>query len=228
MPSRSPHPADQQRRRRSSSVKQLVPLDLDRSAIPSNTGATSGLTARGSTLPLPPIPATPDEMSLSRSPSPRAGGGWASPGLTSNFDNMNGRSSPRKMYPDLGMNGGASGSGSVTWASAKARSDEVNGYPSFSTRSNGFFSRHARRISHSLPKFNLGGKRDYSDKEKLGRGRWYPSNGSRLDRLKTFVGSITRRMRLRIFLVILLVLSIILFYITREYSHPPCRRTGLY
>jgi mannan polymerase II complex MNN10 subunit len=56
---------------------------------------------------------------------------------------------------------------------SKAKSDEVNGYPAFSIRNNGFFARHARSISGSLPRFNLGGRRDYAEKEKLGRGRWH-------------------------------------------------------
>ena len=158
-------------------------------------------------------------MSLSRSPSPRAGGGWSSPGLTPHFDTMSGRSSPRKPYTDLHVNGGAGfggTGGSVTWASAKARSDEVNGYPSFSTRNNGFFIRHARKISSSLPKFNLGGRRDYAEKEKLGRGRLRPNGGTTLGQIKTFVGSVTRRMRLRILIVLGIVLAFILFYTTRE------------
>lgn len=154
-------------------------------------------------------------MSLSRSPSPRASGGWSSPGLTSDFGSMGGRSSPRKHYPNLQINGGAGGSGSVTWASAKAKSDEVNGYPSFSTRKTGFFSNHARRISNSLPRFNFTGR--YSDREKLGRGRSYPGGGSFFERLKTFVGSIGRRMKLRILFVFLVILSVVLFYMTRKF-----------
>lgn len=163
-------------------------------------------------------------MSLSRSPSPRAGGGWASPGLSSEFGSMGGRSSPRKAYPDLYTNGGVSSSGSVTWASAKAKTDEVNGYPSFSTRKTGFFSRHARTISSSLPRFNLGSKRDYSDREKLGRGRSYPYGGTWPDRMKTLLGSIGRRMKMRILICLLLMLSVVLFYTTREYFGQENRR----
>ena len=154
-------------------------------------------------------------MSLSRSPSPRAGGGWASPGLSSPFDNLSGRSSPRKGYGDNYANG-VPGLNGVTWSSAKARSEEIRGYPSFSTRHNGFFSRHARQISHSFPRFNIGGGRSYAQKEKLGRGRWYPSSGSKWGRLRTFLGSVTRRMLLPILLVVGLLLSITLFYTTCE------------
>ncbi|KAI4153800.1 MAG: hypothetical protein LQ340_002096, partial [Diploschistes diacapsis] len=179
-------------RRRSSSIKAPPPLIFDRPNKSREQGATSGLKGRGSGL-LETIPGTPDGMSLSRSPSPRAGGGFSSPGLTSDFNSMGGRSSPRKTYPDLYTNAGAaSGSGNVTWASAKAKSDEVNGYPSFSTQKTGFFSRHARKISSSLPRFNIGGRRDFSEREKLGRGRSYPNSGSKLERLKTFLGNVMR------------------------------------
>ena len=153
-------------------------------------------------------------MSLSRSPSPRIGGGWSSPGLASQFDTMSGRSTPRRGFGDLHINGGFGGD-TVTWASTKTKSEEINGYPSFSTRNNGFFSRHARRLSTSLPRFNIGGRNNYAEKEKLGRGRWYPSNGSKMGRMKTYLGRIVRRMRLRLLLVIGVVLAVILFYTTR-------------
>ncbi|MCJ1408993.1 alpha-1,6-mannosyltransferase [Ptychographa xylographoides] len=163
-------------------------------------------------------------MSLSRSPSPTHGGGWSSPGLTSPFDTISGRSSPRKAYGDLHLNGGPVGN-SVTWASAKAKSEEVNGYPSFSTRNNGFFSRHARKISSSLPRFNMGSRQpSYAEKEKLGRGRWYPNGGSKLARLRTMLGSVTRRMRVRLLLVLGFILAIILFYKTP--LHLVYRRTS--
>jgi len=131
---------------------------------------------------------------------------------------VSGKSSPRKAYGDLQGNGSASVSGdNVTWASAKAKSEEINGYPSFSTRNNGFFSRHARKLSTSLPTFNMGGRRDFSDKEKLGRGRWPPIQGSRTGRFLTYTGRIIWRLRLRLGMVLGLVLAIILFYATREY-----------
>ena len=117
------------------------------------------------------------------------------------------------------MNGSTNGNG-VTWASAKARSEEVNGYPSFSTRNNGFFSRHARTISSSMPRFNLSSRKPYSDKEKLGRGRWHSSNGGRMSGLKTFLANVLRRMKLRFLLVIVILLAFILFYTTRQYQSP--------
>lgn len=186
---------------------------------PSNgyPGASSGLPVDGFAQPLPPIPGTPAaEMSLSRSPSPNRGGGWSSPGLTTPFDNVSGRSSPRKPYGGefpFSANGGASSS-NVTWASAQAKSDEINGYPSFSTRNNGFFSRNARRLSHSLPSFTRGQK-TYAEKEKLGRGRY---NEGRIRRVLAHIGMIIWRMRLRFVVVLGFLLAVILFYVTREYS----------
>ena len=106
----------------------------------------------------------------------------------------------------------------MTWASAQAKSDAVRGYPSFSTRNNGFFSRHGRKLSASLPRFNIGSRKDYREKEKLGRGRWSPNGGSRLARLKTLLGGILRRMKMRVLVLLLLTLSLLLFYLTRERS----------
>ena len=212
-------PPDAQRRRRSSSVK--VQAIRQTAATPTHVGATSGLTARSYTSHLQPVSDPPSvadnpSMSLSRSPSPRAGGGWSSPGLTSPFDTLSGRSSPRKAYGDLHISNGGTIDNGVTWASAKAKSEEVNGYPSFSTRNNGFFSRSARKISSSLPRFHMGGRQNHAEKEKLGRGRLYPNGGSRLVRLKTLLGSVTRRMRLRILIVFGIILAFILFYVTRK------------
>ena len=154
-------------------------------------------------------------MSLSRSPSPRRGGGWSSPGLT---DSAAEQSSPRKAY-DVQMNGSAKGgSHGVTWESASARSQEINGYPSFSTRNQGFFSRHARKLSSSLPTFNVGARRDYADKEKLGRGRWPPLNYSNAGRVLAHLGHMVWRFRLRVGIILGIVLAFVLFYSTRMCS----------
>lgn len=211
----------QSHRRRRSSLKTSTPsIHIQEASSPrtyGSPGASSGLPADGFAQPLPPIPGTPSaDMSLSRSPSPNRGGGWSSPGLTTPYDEVDGRSTPRKAYAaefPFNANGGTSGN-SVTWASAKARSQEVNGYPSFSTRNNGFFSRHARKLSRSLPSFNLGGSR-YAEKEKLGRGR---HSDSKLRRLATHLGRMLWRMRLRLLIVATFILSIVLFYVTRKSS----------
>lgn len=196
------------RRRRSSTSN--VPQGLN---LQGASSADSDISlARSSTQTLPPIPGTPNiPMSLSRSPSPRPGGGWASPGLSNPYANVSGRSSPNKGY--RGAHGTAN---SVTWESAKAKSEGVNGYPSFSTQNNGFFNRHYRSISNSLPRFNIGSDKSYAEKEKLGRGRWMPRDGSKLARLRTMMERVSRKMRLRLFFVIACIVMIILFYTTRK------------
>lgn len=68
-------------------------------------------------------------MSLSRSPSPTPGGGWSSPGLNINGS---GRSSPKPSHQ---------------------ASTPQSKYPSFSTQNQGFFTRHMRQLSSSLPRF---------------------------------------------------------------------------
>lgn len=206
----------QRRRRASSAAKAIASSSYIHESHSSKDypGASSGLPANGFAQPLPTIPGTPASyMSLSRSPSPRRGGGWASPGLTTPYDSVSGRSTPRPGYTEFPFNGGSSSYNNVTWASAKAKSEEVNGYPSFSTQNNGFFSRHARQISRRLPSFNLGGRKDYAEKEKLGRGRWSSGHGSRI---APFVGRTLWRWRLRIMLVFALIMAVILFYVTRK------------
>lgn len=155
-------------------------------------------------------------MSLSRSPSPRRGGGWSSPGLTDEASEQ----SSRKKYDGIQMNGSIrGGSHSVTWESASAKSQEVNGYSSVSSRNQGFFSRHARKLSSSLPTFNVGNRRDFSEKEKLGRGRWQALNNSNTGRIITHLGRMLWRFKIRVGLVLVIILALVLFYCTRRF--PP-------
>ncbi|KAF2088281.1 glycosyltransferase family 34 protein [Saccharata proteae CBS 121410] len=143
-------------------------------------------------------------MSLSRSPSPQPGGGWSSPGLTTpTYTGASGSSSPMWSYP----NGG--GAHNVTWASASARSKQVKGYQAagFSTRNPSWFKRHLRKWSSSLPQFTHSANGQYAEKEKLGRGRWEPSDGSRLSEYLSWAW---RRFRLSHWklLIILFLLSV--------------------
>jgi len=193
-------------RRRSSSSIAPQPLDLHGA---SRTKGTSP--SRGTGEALSPIPGTP-QMSLSRSPSPRPGGGWASPGLSSPYGSGSGSLTPQTSYRGNGN------SNSVTWESAKAKSEGLNGYPSFSTQNSGFFNRHYRKISSNLPRFNLGSEKSYAEKEKLGRGRWSPRDGSKLARIKSLIRRVGRKMKLRVVIVLALFLMIILFYMTRKDS----------
>jgi hypothetical protein len=198
------------RRRRSSASSSNVPSNV-------NTQESSGFDkdnspSRNGVTILPPIPGTPNiPMTLSRSPSPRPGGGWASPGLSSPYVDVSGRSSPAQGY-----RGGANGGSSVTWESAKAKSEGVNGYPSFSTQNNGFFNRHYRNISNSLPSFNGGSDKSYAEKEKLGRGRWMGAPGGRIARLQNIALRTSRKTRLRLLGVLAIIVMIVLFYTTRK------------
>ena len=198
------------RRRRSSASSVHVPqsLNLQGAVSDSDLSPRSGQT-------LATIPGTPTgPMSLSRSPSPRPGGGWASPGLAINGSGI---SNPVKTY--AGPNGGSN----VTWESAKAKSAGVNGYPSFSTQNNGFFNRHYRRLSGSLPRFNLGTDKSYAEKEKLGRGRWMLQDRGGTAQVRKRVRSLVRRTsrkaKIRILVLLGLLLMIILFYTTRMSPH---------
>jgi hypothetical protein len=201
------------RRRRSSFANPLQTLNIE-----GVTSAHSDISpSRGGPQILPPIPGTPNfPMSLSRSPSPRPGGGWASPGLNSPaFANVSGRSSPHRSY------GGSNGNGnSVTWESVKAKTEGVNGYPSFSTQNTGFFNRHYRKLSSSLPRFSIGSEKSYAEKEKLGRWRWMPNDGSRLGRLRAAAGKVSRKMRLRLLVGLAFIMMFILFYTTRKLCQP--------
>ncbi|EAS36092.3 alpha-1,6-mannosyltransferase subunit [Coccidioides immitis RS] len=168
-------------------------------------------------------------MSLSRSPSPRPDGGWSSPGLTTGTGGS-GTSTPRKGYSDLQSGGGlymkgigAAGPGGVSWAAAKAKSDQVRGYPSFSTRNNGFFSRQRRKISASLPRFRMNSA--YGEKEKLGRGRWSPNGGPLLSRLKTLLGNLLRRKRVQ--LLLLLILMFVFWLVFSQPIYEAYRRSSL-
>ncbi|UNI14446.1 alpha-1,6-mannosyltransferase [Purpureocillium takamizusanense] len=136
-------------------------------------------------------------MSLSRSPSPVPGGGWSSPGLNLN----SGRNSPA-----------AISGGPVQWESAKMRHLGPNGYPSFSTHNQGFFSRHMRRISSSLPRFGPTADSHYADKDKFGRGRWPGQNIPLVGRIISVFGRMGRKMKIRLLIGFVAFLCIYIFY----------------
>ncbi|KAF1346796.1 galactosyl transferase GMA12/MNN10 family-domain-containing protein [Delphinella strobiligena] len=150
-------------------------------------------------------------MSLSRSPSPQRAGGWASPGLSNSFASGTRSSTPVKSYS-------VNGPHNVTWASAQARSAQVNGssYPAYQQNGMGFFRKHMRNISASLPFFNTAAQDDrFAEKEKLGRGRWQPPPGSSTwSNVRGRLGRLIWRMRLRFVLVVALLFTILCFYAT--------------
>lgn len=105
----------------------------------------------------------------------------------------------------------------VTWESARAKTQGVNGgHPAYSSSNVGFFNRHMRNISSSLPRFSLGGERNHVEKDKLGRGRWAEGGAGR-GRLRPLVGRVVRKLRLRGLLALAIILAITLFYTTREF-----------
>ncbi|KAH8878667.1 galactosyl transferase GMA12/MNN10 family protein [Thozetella sp. PMI_491] len=150
-------------------------------------------------------------MSLSRSPSPVPGGGWASPGLNIT---SSGRSSPARGHP--GSNGTP-----VMWESARMKNTGGSGYPSFSTQNQGFFTRHMRRISNTLPSFS---NTAYIEKEKPARGRWDPQNLPLVGRLRSMFARIGRKSKMRLLIVALIFFAIWLFYNTPLVYH--WRRTS--
>jgi mannan polymerase II complex MNN10 subunit len=146
-------------------------------------------------------------MSLSRSPSPKRGGGWASPGLNANFAQSR-SSTPVTSY---------SQSHSVTWASAQARSHQVNGYPAYQDAGSGFFGKHMRKISASLPFFSNGPKDErQAEKEKTNRARWAPARGGYFANFKAMIGRHALRSKSRFVLLLVILLLIVCFYTTRK------------
>lgn len=121
-------------------------------------------------------------MSTSRSPSPVPGGGWASPGLNLN----SGRSSPNSN-------------------NRQRPGANPNGYSSFSTQNQGFFTRHMRRISGNLPRFENGSAKHDS----YGGSSSYGQNIPVVGRLVSIFNRIGRKLKMRL----LVVLAIILFCI---------------
>lgn len=93
----------------------------------------------------------------------------------------------------------------------------ISGYPSFSTQNQGFFQRHMRRISSSLPRFShYAQDAPYAEKEKLGRGRWQPQRIPLVGRLVGAWARMGRRPKSRLILLFLLLFSIWFFYHTRK------------
>lgn len=146
-------------------------------------------------------------MSLSRSPSPRADGGWSSPGLTTFADGT-----------DNTRQSNSSGN-NVTWAGAKKKSELVNGGHKPFQKNAGFLNRHMRKLSNSLPRFDMGGDYSYSEKEKLGRGRW-SANGSIISRVRNRAIQFVRKSRLRFMIILGVVLLFILYMFTRKFQNP--------
>lgn len=111
------------------------------------------------------------------------------------------------------------------WESSRLKRGGAAGYPSFSTQNQGFFSRHIRRLSSSLPRFNANSH--YAEREKLGRGNWSVHNVPLLGRIRGIVARMGRKMKIRLLILFMILLSIFTFYNTRECRPPLCGRWGM-
>jgi mannan polymerase II complex MNN10 subunit len=100
------------------------------------------------------------------------------------------------------------------WESSRQKKSGGTGYPSFSTRNQSFFGRHMRRLSSSLPRFST--SPHYAEKEKLGRGRWSVHNVPLLGRIRGIMARMGRKMKMRLLIFFLILLSIYIFYHSRE------------
>lgn len=107
------------------------------------------------------------------------------------------------------------------WESSRLKKGSGPGYPSFSTKNQSFLGRHMRRISSSLPRF--GSNSHYADKEKLGRGRWPIHNVPLLGRVRGIMARMGRKMKIRLLILLMFILSIIIFYNSRESPAQPAR-----
>lgn len=130
-------------------------------------------------------------MSLSRSPSPTPGGGWSSPGLNINGS---GRSSPKPSHQ---------------------ASTPQSKYPSFSTQNQGFFTRHMRQLSSSLPRFTDSIPNHF---EKDKPAPTY-SNGL-LGRIQLAYARTNKKVKVRALVVFALLAMIYIFY-----HSPPDRKS---
>lgn len=146
-------------------------------------------------------------MSLSRSPSPRrGGGGWASPGLTPGYDDGDGGGEGSS-----GSSGGGAGGAAASTrrpAAASMWAPRLRASTAAAGDSQSGFVRHLRNVSGNLPYFRAATK-DYSDKEKLGRGRWSGAAARpewrHGDRILPFVGRVLWRLRVPLAMVLALV-----------------------
>lgn len=105
------------------------------------------------------------------------------------------------------------------WESARLKRAGNSGYPSFSTQNKGFFTRHMRRISSSLPRFANAHQYAEKEKDKPVRAPWSVQNLPLLGRLRGIMARMGRKMKLRLLFLFLLVMAVVLFYTTREWPH---------
>ncbi|POS87526.1 hypothetical protein EPUL_001941 [Erysiphe pulchra] len=159
-------------------------------------------------------------MSSSRSPSPRTGNGWASPGINIDFSDSTGtaRSSPLDHYHTFIGN-----ERTVTWESSKTMKNKSSRFPPYDKKNYGFFTRLYNHLSRTLLRFNMKPQISYAEKEKLGRGRWSTRDRFKVAQLSSFVRRTRRKTKIRLLTMIGLIAVYILFYFTP--AHYWWRRT---
>jgi len=113
------------------------------------------------------------------------------------------------------------------WESARLKRAGNSGYPSFSTQNKGFFTRHMRRISSSLPRFSNAQPYAEKEKDKPVRAPWSVQNLPLLGRLRGIMARMGRKMKMRLLFLFLLVMAVVLFYTTRESCYPSTARNGI-
>lgn len=146
-------------------------------------------------------------MSLSRSPSPNEDGGWSSPGLTVQYADTSGRSSPATALRET--NGNA-------WVGARKKATAANGYPAFATQNNGFFKKHIRSISSSLPSFKVTHDDDKMEKIQKSKYRCLPSKNGKLGRRFHAVAGFIQRHKKPCMAVFAIMLMWTFFISTRK------------
>jgi mannan polymerase II complex MNN10 subunit len=105
----------------------------------------------------------------------------------------------------------------VTWASAKKKSELVNGGHIAFPQNSGFFRRHMRSLSNSLPRFNLGSSHSYAEKEKLGRGRWVARDGTIVGRARNLLIKSYRKSRIRFMITLVFIFALLIYWFTRKF-----------
>lgn len=151
-------------------------------------------------------------MSFSRSPSPRIGSGWTSPGLNVAYNNSTSQANSLGSYRSTYRNGKA-----VTWETTTSWNGSSRKDTSFFNNRN-FFTRFYTNLRNSLPFFNLQPQKFYDEKEKFRSGRWTSKNRGRLARLTNRFRITRRKTKIRLLMFIGVISMVILFYVTREYS----------
>ncbi len=89
----------------------------------------------------------------------------------------------------------------------------ANGHPSFAAHNQGFFTRHMRRISSSLPRFT---DNVHDEKDRFAYANKYLDKIPLMGRVKLIFGRMGRKMKMRLLVLAILICCVIIFYNSRE------------